>query len=497
MNVYLLLPNQDFDLSAPTKQETDPITSDLELETVFQAMSCGDTVIDGTVRSVLLRYLQEPDTILYRQEIVRDCLLHPAEIRQLYQITLNALEAKKKGHWWLSSSYLPALFSGAVDILDCFLTYLDELRKYADTNTSVFSSRGLLRLLAMLQQQLDDTFLEDAKSVLNELRFRDGTLIGLSLGPYNQGKQYTLLRKNPERFWRRWTFAPKFTLAPRDDAGAKDLSNRRDLALDQSVDILVESAEHVEDFFTRLRDELAFYIGVLNLCDRLRERNVAFCIPTILADSRKLRTFQTLCDVSLALSIQHPVGNSIHAEDQRLYIITGANQGGKSTFLRSVGQAQLMAQAGVIVAAEESTSHIAKGIFTHFKKEEDQGMDSGKLDEELLRMSGIVNHLQKDSLVLFNESFAATNEREGSELCREITLALVENQVEVFSVTHLFTFANQIYQQNRADTTFLRAERLADGKRTFQILLGRPLQTAYGQDLYNQIFQPATQTSMD
>ena len=124
-------------------------------------------------------------------------------------------------------------------------------------------------------------------------------------------------------------------------------------------------------------------------------------------------------------------------------------------------------------------------------------MDSGKLDEELLRMSGIVNHLQKDSLVLFNESFAATNEREGSELCREITLALVENQVEVFSVTHLFTFANQIYQQNRADTTFLRAERLADGKRTFQILLGRPLQTAYGQDLYNQIFQPATQTSMD
>lgn len=86
------------------------------------------------------------------------------------------------------------------------------------------------------------------------------------------------------------------------------------------MDILVASAEHVEDFFTRLRDELAFYIGVLNLCDRLRERNVTFCIPTILTDSRKLRTFQTLCDLSLALSIQHPVGNSIRAEDQRLYI---------------------------------------------------------------------------------------------------------------------------------------------------------------------------------
>ena len=494
MNVHLLLPDQDFDLSAPSKQETDPIVSDLELETLFQSMSCGDTVIDETVRPVILRFLQDPDVISYRQEIVRDCLLHSAEIRSLYQITLDALEARKKGHWWLASSYLPALFSDAVDILECFLTYLDGLRKWADINAALFSSRGLRQLLAMLQQQLDDTFLADARGVLNDLRFRDGTLIGLTLGPCNQARQYTLLRKKPERFWWRWTFAPKFSLAPRDDAGAKDLSNRRNLALDQSADILVESAEHVEDFFIRLRDELSFYIGVLNLSDRLRERNVALCIPQMLPDDRKLRAFQNLRDVSLALSIRHPVGNSLHADNQQLYIITGANQGGKTTFLRSVGQAQIMAQAGMIVAAQEYTSHVAKGIFTHFKKEEDPDMVSGKLDEELLRMSGIVDHLEKGSLVLFNESFAATNEREGSELCREITSGLVENQVEVFSVTHLFTFANQMYQQNRADTTFLRAERLADGKRTFKILPGRPLQTAYGPDLYKKIFQPATQT---
>ena len=287
------------------------------------------------------------------------------------------------------------------------------------------------------------------------------------------------------------TFAPKFTLSPRDDTGAKDLSNRRDRALDQSVDILVESAEHVEDFFSRLRNELAFYIGVLNLCDKLRERGVSFCIPAMLPDDHKLRLFQNLCDVSLALSIQHPVGNSICAKDQLLYIITGANQGGKSTFLRSIGQAQIMAQAGMIVAAEAYTSHIAKGVFTHIKKEEERGMTSGKLDEELLRMSEIVDQLEKSVLVLFNESFAATNEREGSALCREITLALIENQVEVFSVTHLFTFADQIYRQNRADTMFLRAERLPDGKRTFQIHPGRPLQTAYGEDLYHQIFRPS------
>ena len=488
MNVFLLLPDRDFDLSAPTAQEACPITSDLELEPILQAMSDGDKTIENTARSVMLRYLQEPDVIRYRQEIVQDCLLHPAELRQLYQIPQDALKAKMAQHWWLSSSYLPSRFSGAVNILECFLTYLEELRHYADANSSVFTSRGLQRLLSTLRQQLDDAFLENAKNVLHELKFRDGTLIGLSLGTCNQAAQYTLLRKKTEKFWLRWKFAPKYTLAPRDDAGARDLGVRRDLALDKSVDVLAESAEHVESFLTKLRDELAFYIGVLNLCDSLREKNVAFCIPDMLPDERKLRSFENLCDVSLALSARNVVGNSLHAEDQWLYLITGANQGGKSTFLRSVGQAQIMAQSGMIVVAARYTSHIVRGVFTHFKKEEDQDMGSGKLDEELLRMSDIVDHLQKDSLVLFNESFAATNEREGSELCKEITLALVENQVEAFSVTHLFTFADQIYQQARGDTTFLRAERQENGNRTFKIIPGRPLQTAYGQDLYNKIF---------
>jgi len=125
-------------------------------------------------------------------------------------------------------------------------------------------------------------------------------------------------------------------------------------------------------------------------------------------------------------------------------------------------------------------------VFTHFKKEEDKSLISGKLDEELERMSTLIDHLQINSLVLLNESFASTNEREGSEICRQVTLALIDKRVEVFSVTHLYTYASSFIGDLRAQ--FLQAQRLDNGERTFKLIAQEPKETAYGEDLYKKIF---------
>jgi DNA mismatch repair ATPase MutS len=90
--------------------------------------------------------------------------------------------------------------------------------------------------------------------------------------------------------------------------------------------------------------------------------------------------------------------------------------------------------------------------------------------------------------VLFSESFAATNEREGSEIARQIVFALMEKRIPVFYVTHLFEFARDAYERNMEQTLFLRAERQADGGRTFRIVEGRPLHTSFGEDLYRGVF---------
>jgi DNA mismatch repair ATPase MutS len=214
---------------------------------------------------------------------------------------------------------------------------------------------------------------------------------------------------------------------------------------------------------------------------------VSFPLPVVVNERR--HSFNGLYDICLALTMkQKVVGNEVNADNKDLVIITGANQGGKSTFLRSIGLAQLMMQCGMFVPAESFSANICNGIFSHFKREEDVTMKSGKLDEELKRMSEIADHLTSNSMLLFNESFAATNEREGSEIARQIASALLEKGIKIFFVTHQYEFAHRFYDQKLGNAIFLRAERQADGTRTFKLVEGEPWQTSYGEDLYNRIF---------
>ena len=99
--------------------------------------------------------------------------------------------------------------------------------------------------------------------------------------------------------------------------------------------------------------------------------------------------------------IDRVVGNDVDAD-------------GMLTFLRSAGLAQLMMQCGLFVTARSLQASVCQGIFTHFIREEDPAMISGRLDEELTRMSTIADQINPHCLILLNESFAAPNEREGS-----------------------------------------------------------------------------------
>jgi len=203
---------------------------------------------------------------------------------------------------------------------------------------------------------------------------------------------------------------------------------------------------------------------------------------------RRLRC-RGLYDPCLALQMERSVvGNTVDAEGKGLVIITGANQGGKSSFLRSVGVAQLMMQCGMFVGAESFEGEICTGLVTHYKREEDVALKSGKFDEELTRMSEIVGHLAPNAMLLFNESFAATNEREGSVIARQVVSALLKKGIKVFFVTHLYAFAHGFFERGADQALFLRAERRPDGTRTFRLIEGEPLATSYGKDLYERIF---------
>ena len=114
-------------------------------------------------------------------------------------------------------------------------------------------------------------------------------------------------------------------------------------------------------------------------------------------------------------------------------------------------------------------------------------MTSGRLDEELKRMSGIADQIGPHCLVLFNESFAGTNEREGSEIGWQVVRALLEAHVKVFFVTHRFDFADRFRRQHPESTLFLRAERLPDGSRNYKLTVKEPHPASSGEDLYYRL----------
>jgi DNA mismatch repair protein MutS len=497
MKVFLLHPERDFDSSRGLPPNTAELTQDLELNTLFEAMAQRDEFLFGVARQVVLSSLDEIDTIHYRQEILKDCLEHPDVIRKIYRIPLEFMERKRSQWLWISTRYSgpSSILSSAQKMLESSLDLLWRLRKIADTYAGIFSSRGFRRFFAMIQQELDDEYLAVVERHVKALRFPDGVLLSAQLGMGNEGTNYVLCKPNgADQNWVRRLFDRKspvysYTLHPRDDHGARVLGDLRDRGVARAANAVAQAADHIESFFKVLQLELAFYIGCLNLHEQLQQMGAPVTFPQPApADERRL-SCKGLYDVTLALTMkQTVVGNDVAADGKSLVMITGPNQGGKTTFLRSIGPAQLMMQCGMFVPAESFSANLCTGLFTHFKRAEDKTMESGKFQEELKRMSAIVDFLTPNALILCNESFAATNEREGSEIAWQIVSALLERRVKVFYVTHLYELARRFYEKPGADALFLRAERLPDGTRTFKLREGEPLETSYGVDVYHKIF---------
>ena len=495
MKAYLMNRDRDFDAQRELPWNERGLTQDLELNTLFNSMAVGDEFLFDVARKTVLSHLSDLDTILYRQEILRDCLKNSSIVRDIYRITIESVENKKR-HWYgIFSRYPSGILTSSIEMLQMFVGLLKKLKNIADEHADKFDSEGFTAFFAMIRRELDDEYFGSVQDHLRELKFRNGVLISAELGKGNEDTNY-ILRKPEEKkeSWVKRIFVKRppvytFSLHPRDEAGGRALLELKDRGINLVANALGQSADHIDSFFKMLRIELAFYIGCSNLCEQLAQMGEATSFPLPLPPNERRHSFHGLYDVCLALTMkQKIVGNDVNAGNKDLVIITGANQGGKSTFLRSIGLSQLMMQAGMFVPAESFSANVCDGLFTHFKREEDVTMKSGKLDEELGRMSDIVDNLTSNSILLFNESFGATNEREGSEIAGQIICALLEKHIKVFFVTHLYEFAHGFYENRMENIIFLRAERQSDGKRTFKLVEGEPLQTGYGQDLYNRIF---------
>lgn len=494
---------RDFVVEGRLPRHAEALVQDLALQPLFDAMAGGDAGVAEVVRRALLEPLTDPAAIVYRQAVLADCLANPGVARALHALAVAAIERAELFSWGFMPRRPESIVRFSHDVLQEYLRAFKELRRIAERSAEGFTSAGFRAFFALLREEFDDAYLREAERQLRELRFRGGIRVSARLGAANKGSDYVVQRATSRdrlaatkvgTWWSRLRGGADpvltYQLAPRDENAVRALEQVRDRGLERVAEVVARATDHVIAFFHALRAETAFYVGCLDLHERLAALDAATCVPEPLDLGVGARSAEGLYDPCLALQAGRAVvANDLGADGADLVLVTGANQGGKTTFLRSVGVAQLMMQCGMFVPARSFRVSVAASLFTHFKREEDASMTSGKLDEELARMSAIVDDLTPGSLLLLNESFAATNEREGSEIAHQIVEAVTEAGVRVVFVTHLNDFARARYDRDEGGTLCLRAERQPDGTRTFRLRAAVPERTSHGIDLYRAVFE--------
>ena len=485
-----------------------------------------DAFLESTMKKVMMVSLSTEEEIRYRQEILRDCLDTESFIYELYDYAAGVLGewdrlGRRAGAKTGSRNSARALIM-EIHVLQLFVTSLVRLKgilgKYGDR----LQAEGLLAFQKRLYEEFSDekeaalqtilkgiTFYandkEHGEGVLGRVVNKPGIVLGcglgdgLKLGDFRLEEVTTDAKKyrNPTSLLSRaQSFVSERSKTLVNLQRGTELAAQAEQLEFNTVRYVVSCCEAFVNafsgFFNQLHTQAAFYRGAVNLAHHLERFGIGHCCPVV--GGQEILSFAELKEAVMGMEQKrNPVGNTCCIAGKRLLIVTGANQGGKSAFLRSIGIAQVMMQCGLFVTADRYKSGIFPYFFTHFTRREDSAMNSGRLDEELGRMSRIVDHLGEGAMVLLNESFASTTEREGSVIAYDIVRALTEAGVKVLAVTHLLSFAQRVYEEaagsEDAGVEFLSAQRLGDGKRTFRMVQHAPELTSFGLDLYDEIIR--------
>ncbi|MEV6097044.1 DNA mismatch repair protein [Nocardia sp. NPDC051981] len=464
---------------------------DLGLESLCTAAS-DDPVIRDAVRAGLTAPVSDPEVIGYRHAVLADCQAHPTVVGELYRIASQATEVRRRKAGPLHRASGKLLL--ALEPLTELVTFLRQLRTLCDRDGHRFRAPGLTDLMAVIVAELDDRYLDSVEAQLAAMDFDRGLHISAGLGTGNRIAGIVLhepIRRRRFGFDRPSRHA--FRVIDEPDPEFDPVMQLRDRAVSVIADVVNDAVVHVQDFFRRLRTELAFYVGCLALHDRFRNAGLPVCLPTPHPAGRARLRCTGLRDVTLCLTSGRPVvGNDIDAAGRSLIVITGANSGGKSTLLRSIGSAQLMMQAGMYVVADTFEADVHDGVFTHFVTDEDRTLSHGKLADELARMSRIVDRITPNSLLLCNESFSSTGEHDATHIGAPLVDALLETGISIAFVTHLYEFAHRRYQSAHPTDLFLRAGHHPDGTRTFSFTSAPPEPTSHADDVFRRIFDAPT-----
>lgn len=258
--------------------------------------------------------------------------------------------------------------------------------------------------------------------------------------------------------------------------------------LDAVEKLYPEIFENLEQFYNKNQNfqdevimrfdrEVQFYVSYLEYIENINQIGLKFCYPVINNQNKEVKNLNGF-DIALAkkLSLENEkiITNDFHLSgNERIIVVSGPNQGGKTTFARTFGQLHYLASLGLPVMGSEAKLFLFDNIFTHFEKEEDIRNLRGKLQDDLFRINKIFEYSTSNSIIILNEIFTSTTLKDAIFLSKEILSRISEMDILCVCVTFMdelstlsektISMVSTVVPENPSIRTFKIIKRPADG----------------------------------
>jgi len=355
MKPFLLYEQYDNNIQKKISNEEELIEN-LNLNIIFNTMAQNDTFLYDTVKNIILNSLTDINTIMYRQKILEDCLENKSIIKKFYNLAATTLKEVAYYREYTKPNYARVISTSvkvmnSVGLLEIHVAKLKELMSIISLTKKTIRSKGLITFCDQLSNFMTDEFFEKVKIHIADFKLiSEGSkmIIGSSIGNGMKGIHHVL--RNISKDSSKLTFnkiffkTSKYVIRLDNTSMANSAREIEDAGLIHILRLINDFNDNIIKFFEALQFEIGFYFGCTNLHSTLLELNagnISFPIPDEI--HKRTLIFEGLYDLSLSISEkQSLVSNDIYTDDKNLFIITGANQGGKSTYLRSIGISQLL-----------------------------------------------------------------------------------------------------------------------------------------------------------